>query len=510
MITPTTSPAYDLLSHTLAFCDDCLNRQDYTAAWQALCRAVSMAPNRTDVLIHRGHLALYLKDTESARADFAAALKIDPRCSAALSGLARYYMQQGEPIEAEAAADRALGIDPADEEAAQLKAEIQEERCKARPRELSRMNSQSASGEREGCVRNEGVDLAPEFADRQVSAEARLSNCAARLQPSEVDSDDRPLYMSQPSQMDAEMPVLEQLRIENTNLCAFKCGFCPREKMDRPQGIQSVDNFKLVLDRVEEYGGAFAHEVHLHGYGDPLLDKDLPKKTSLCAARWPKASPVIISTLGYVVSPDYLRSLVEGGLRRIYVSFYGSDPRSYLWHTGVDRFHVAYQNLMVLAELKRNHSHRLAITVQTCLTGLNSTLDQPNKGEFNHALSDLGMEVVPFPLHNYGNGREYEKGPGMLCERAIRRNILTITWDLKVTPCSYDYNSSIVLGNLETESLRNILTNGASSGFLANHCAGNADVYNICRNCSRRTWLAQAKHVAMNGRLQPLLTWVRP
>ena len=128
MNTPTTAPAQDLLSHTLAFCDDCLSREDYTAAWQALCRAVDLAPNRADVLSHRGRLALFLKDTETARRDFAEALKNDPRCSAALSGLARYQWQQGEAVEAEAAADRALSIDPADEEAAQVKVEIQAQR----------------------------------------------------------------------------------------------------------------------------------------------------------------------------------------------------------------------------------------------------------------------------------------------------------------------------------------------------------------------------------------------
>ena len=166
----TTSPAQDLLSHTLAFCDDCLNRQDFTAAWQALSRAVSMAPNRADVLIHRGRLALFLKDTETAQRDFAAALKIDPRCSAALSGLARCYMQQADPTEAEAAADLAMGIDPADEEAAQVKAEIQAERRSAQPRRLSSMDSRATPAERGEFVPTAGGGPAPGFNDRDEDA----------------------------------------------------------------------------------------------------------------------------------------------------------------------------------------------------------------------------------------------------------------------------------------------------------------------------------------------------
>jgi tetratricopeptide (TPR) repeat protein len=148
----------DLLSHTLAFCDDCLNRQDFEAAWQALCRAVSLAPNRPDLLSYRGRLALFLRDTETARRDFTEALKFDSRCSAALSGMARYHLDQGEMPEAEVATDRALGINPADEEAAQVKAELQAERCKASPHGISSMNSGATSTEREACMPNAGEE----------------------------------------------------------------------------------------------------------------------------------------------------------------------------------------------------------------------------------------------------------------------------------------------------------------------------------------------------------------
>ena len=133
MNTHGPSPTDELLSHTLTFCEHCLNGQDFTAAWKALGRAHALAPNRADLLSHRGRLALFLKDNKTARLDFSEALKRDVRCSAAWSGLARLFMALGEPTAAEAAAGRALGIDPADEEAAQVKAEIQAAQVKVGP-----------------------------------------------------------------------------------------------------------------------------------------------------------------------------------------------------------------------------------------------------------------------------------------------------------------------------------------------------------------------------------------
>lgn len=186
MDAPTTSPVQDLLSHIVAFCDDCLNREDYTAAWQALCRAVSLAPNRADVLCHRGRLAFFLRDTETAQRDFTEALKVDPRCSAAWAGMARYHCLRGEPARAEAAADRALGIDSADEDAAQVKVELQTERCNTPLRGLSSMNSRAATAQREGCVPNAAGAHAPGSAGQQGTTETKLPSSSVCLHSSGV------------------------------------------------------------------------------------------------------------------------------------------------------------------------------------------------------------------------------------------------------------------------------------------------------------------------------------
>jgi glycosyltransferase involved in cell wall biosynthesis/radical SAM superfamily enzyme YgiQ (UPF0313 family)/Tfp pilus assembly protein PilF len=133
MNTPTTSPVKEILVQTLASCDECLNRGDLTAAWQALCWAVSLAPDSTDLLVHRGRLALILDNAESAQRDFAEALRIWPGCSGALTGLARCHLKRGELVEAEVTADRALCLDPADEEAAKVKADALAERTTGLP-----------------------------------------------------------------------------------------------------------------------------------------------------------------------------------------------------------------------------------------------------------------------------------------------------------------------------------------------------------------------------------------
>ena len=469
-------------------------RQDWLAALGCLKMAIELAPKDSRIHSALGSLQYHLKDYAAAGASLRTAVGMSPNDPDLQIQLAMVHLQLNRPELAEVALGRALELRPNDLTTLKLLADSRRDHGRYQeaaliygklipqhPNQVAILLSLAKClfclGDRDGTR-----------AALEGALEIDPGNAIARDNLNALKPKARETLAVLGATPDLQgLPVLEQVRIENTNLCGFKCEFCPREKMTRTKGVQSVDDFKLVLDRVEEYCGMFAGETHLHGYGDPLLDAHLPEKMRSCATRWPKSEIGLISTLGYKVSPGYLRGLVEGGLGRIIVSFYGSDRQSYLRLTGVDRFEEAYRNLLALNELGREGSNRLKITVQTSLNGLAATLGQPSEHEFHKALSDLGLEVTSFPLHNYGNGRAYAKGQGLLCDRAIRRHLLQVTWDLNVVPCCLDYNASVVFGNLRSESVQEIFEKAISREFLANHRSGKAGLYDICRNCSMRT-----------------------
>ncbi len=121
------------LNSLLVSCNDCLNRGDFPAAWQALDRALELSPHNAELRVHRGRLALLLNDDGKAQHDFAEALRLDPRCAAAHAGVARLFFRCGQLADAEQAADHALGLDVRDEEASQVKAECVAKRVAPRP-----------------------------------------------------------------------------------------------------------------------------------------------------------------------------------------------------------------------------------------------------------------------------------------------------------------------------------------------------------------------------------------
>jgi MoaA/NifB/PqqE/SkfB family radical SAM enzyme len=279
-----------------------------------------------------------------------------------------------------------------------------------------------------------------------------------------------------------------EIRIENTNHCGYHCFFCPREELTRDQGVMPIEDLSLILDRVGNHEGL----VDLHGFGEPLLDKLLPEKIALVASRWPRAEPRFYSTLGVKVQTGYFSKLVDAGLRHVEVSLYGFDPESYRQAHGADRYQMARENLTQLCATQHDSAGKLNVVVRAFPK--HDTIKQPGVNqerlaEFHQWLDGLGVNIVrERDLHNYGNGRAYNQpGTNVPCSVVwgYRRRVLQITWDLCVTPCCFDFNAEVKLGNLRTQSLEQIFDGPLYTEFIQSHVENRLERYPVCLKCER-------------------------
>ena len=65
-------------------------------------------------------------------------------------------------------------------------------------------------------------------------------------------------------------PLPEIVQIESTNICNAKCVFCPRDDMERRQGIMDMALFRKIVDECVELG---IEHVRMHNYGEPFVDR---------------------------------------------------------------------------------------------------------------------------------------------------------------------------------------------------------------------------------------------
>lgn len=282
------------------------------------------------------------------------------------------------------------------------------------------------------------------------------------------------------------IPTFQEIHIENTNSCAYKCAMCPRDQHTRQIGYMSVEDFSLVLDRV----GAFEGVFHLHGYGEPLLDRKLVEKAALLKKRCPDAVSLIFSTLGVRVQEDYFKRLIEAGLTCLVVSFYGFTQETYQTIHGFNGFELAKKNLQLLGDAMRGTSFRALIKIPSLqITSAIPIAAPPERKEFCDWASSMGFELGEWSyVHNYGDGRTYNKPDTYTVCPVVagkRSKILNITWNLDVIPCCYDYNASIPFGNLRSESLEEIFSSSKYFQFLLAQQTNQLEAYPVCKNCEK-------------------------
>lgn len=280
-----------------------------------------------------------------------------------------------------------------------------------------------------------------------------------------------------------------EIRIENTNACRYKCIMCPRERQTRKIGCMSLEDFSLLLERFGHFIGIF----HLHGYGEPLLDRQFIPKVKLLKSQFSSSKAMIFTTLGTRVPENFFLELIEAGLDMAVISLYGFTRDDYKKIHGYDGFDVVKQNLQRLSHSMKISAHAFSACIKTPSREISSLLDfspTTEKMAFCNWVRELGFEInESHGIHNYGNGRSYHlPNRDRVCPvvNGNRKNILTITWDLNVIPCCYDFDATIRFGNLRKNSLEEIFSSPEYFNFIVAHQTNNLSAYPVCQNCEKK------------------------
>ena len=266
-----------------------------------------------------------------------------------------------------------------------------------------------------------------------------------------------------------------QVRIENTTLCNAECVMCPREKLTRPQGTMSLHTFKIILDECAKKG---TREVHLEGFGEPFLDKDIFEKIRYAKERGIERT--LIVTNGSTLSRTQASRLIDSGLDRLKVSFYGTNREEYEAVHLKLRYERVRENIIRLSKMKRE---RRSPKPKVSIKFIGSLFKYPK-----FLIQWLRYGKVEFyRFHNYGTGRNYVKvkmGKGRRCPM-VNAPIMQILWNGDVVPCCYDFNGEMLLGNVLKEGVEGVWRGRAYEEFREVHRRGEFEKLPICLMCDQ-------------------------
>lgn len=133
--------------------------------------------------------------------------------------------------------------------------------------------------------------------------------------------------------------------IEVTNHCNLLCEMCPRTFVtyEEPQTL-SWENFLRIVGQFPEMQRAV-----LHGIGEPLINKDLPRMIEHLKAR---GVTVLFNTNATLLTEAWARKLIASGLDEIRVSIDGADPQTYAQIRGAPLLHKLIANLKRFVEIQ--------------------------------------------------------------------------------------------------------------------------------------------------------------
>ena len=175
-------------------------------------------------------------------------------------------------------------------------------------------------------------------------------------------------YFEQVSNRDAVAAPPVCLYLEVTNRCNLLCETCPRtfEALEPPQDM-SWDLFTRIVDQTENIS-----RVVLHGVGEPMLVRDLPRMIRYLKAR---GIYVLFNTNGTLLQPRKFQEIIDTGLDEMRVSLDAADRTTYLKVRGKDFFDRIVRDVGRFTD----HQQRVGSTtprVSLWLTGMAETVAQ--------------------------------------------------------------------------------------------------------------------------------------
>ncbi|MFQ5786443.1 MAG: radical SAM/SPASM domain-containing protein [Thermodesulfobacteriota bacterium] len=277
------------------------------------------------------------------------------------------------------------------------------------------------------------------------------------------------------------IPKSNEIRIEVTTKCNYNCIICPREQLTRTIETMDFELFKKIFDKINLETSQY-NTLTFPGLGEPLLDKTLDNKIIYAKEH---GYTVLILTNGSLLTVDRFKRLEDIGLDSIRVSIYGDTPESYDAVHGTkntDLFRKIKDNLTKISKIK---DHTKLLITYNVVDGYNNSALKSWIEYWNDKV-DL-LEV--WTPHNWVDGKSYRTVQQKKLKTCGRpwKTPLQIQVDGTVNMCCFDFDGKLLLGDLKTQTLKEIFESSMFQKIMKHHTSGDYKGSGlICENCDQR------------------------
>ncbi|MBF0522436.1 MAG: radical SAM protein [Candidatus Omnitrophica bacterium] len=280
------------------------------------------------------------------------------------------------------------------------------------------------------------------------------------------------------------IPKNNDMRIEVSTKCNYRCIICPHpNQLTRTKEIMSLELFKTIFDKIQKETSQYT-TLTFPGMGEPLLDKTLLNKIRYAKKKKPQLD-VLILTNGSLLTPKIFKELEDLGVSPIRVSLYGTTPQTYTKVHGLENKNIFSRVKDNLMEIARNKKTTQLILTYNVVHGANDKVVKDWIKEWEGKV-DLLEVWRPHNWVDAGHFRSIQRKKLITCGRPFN-GPLQIQVDGTVNMCCFDYDGKLTIGDLKTQSLKEIFSSPLYKKLVECHEQGKFKGSGlICENCDQR------------------------
>lgn len=287
------------------------------------------------------------------------------------------------------------------------------------------------------------------------------------------------------------------ISFEPTTSCNLRCPECPSglRAFTRPTGMLQKNFFKETIDQLAP------HLSYLVFYfqGEPFLNPDFLNMVQYAVL---KKIYTATSTNAHYLTDAVAKRTVESGLDRLIISIDGTTQETYQQYRVGGRLDKVLQGARNIVKWKKELRSKAPFVIFQFLVVRHN---EHQIAEVKKLANEIGVDAVwlkTAQVYDYENdpnqliptiakySRYKKDNSGVMqfkgsnqkhCWRLWHDPV--ITWDGAVVPCCFDKDAQHKLGDLKTQSFKELWRHGVYKKFR-NHVLQSRSNIDICSNCS--------------------------
>jgi len=284
--------------------------------------------------------------------------------------------------------------------------------------------------------------------------------------------------------------------VDPASSCNFKCTFCPTGHRDmiaetgRFQGVMKLDVFQKIIDDLQEFEKPIK-VLRMYKDGEPFLNKRIADMVAY-AKKSGRVDYIDTTTNGTFLSPDRVGPVLEAGIDKINISCEGMTEETYLRFTGFKFDFKKFVDNIKWIYANKSSNCEIVIKIPAELT------TEAERQQFFDTFGDHCDRIFVENFAPCWPEFDIEEHTGVKISKGIYQQDIgdtdtcpyifygySVNADGLVSSCFLDWGRKLVIGDVRTQSMKEIWNSEKMNALRLQHLEGRRKQNGVCGNCGQ-------------------------